>query len=392
MSEGPRDLAVAPRGIKYIGTLPPEGYGVAAKRALLGLERAGVSVTFSHLNSRQGDRAALVRAEPELASLIERRIEYDTVIVHAQPDNFARVARAEPGKRIIGMTTWETDRLPAPWPGYINGVERVIVPCEWNREVFARSGVTVPIHVVPHISDAAAPCAGRVAAPFSWSRPFVVTAVGVWGSRKNMAGVVSAYLGAFGARDPTVLVLKTTGRDLTRSCLGRYPVPVAATIAAIRLRRRSLARIELVTEHLSEGEIARLHARADCYLSMSRGEGWGLGAFDAATRGCPVISPVHGGPRDYLGDDHTLAVRWREVPVAPRGYEREVFDVGQVWIEPDERHASQLLRNIYESPAAANGHAVAHARDIARRFDVGVVTDGLLAAIGGQRHPVTAAR
>jgi len=388
MHNGPRISAAGPRGIKYVGMLPPAGYGVAAERALLGLEHSGIAVTFALLTASERDRNdALESTVPELAPLLDRRVDYDTVIVHAQPDHFARIAAAEPDKRIIGMTTWETDRLPAHWASQINAVERVIVPCEWNREVFARAGVTVPIHVVPHISVATDPRPRLMAAPFGPTRPFVVNAIGVWGSRKNLAAVVSAYLMAFSARDHTELVLKTTTRDLSQRVLGRYPVRVKATIAAIRLRHRSLARIGVAADRMSGEEIAKMQSRADCYLSMSRGEGWGLGAFDAATQGCPVISPVHGGPRDYLGDRHPLAVRWCEVPVDPHGYEREIFERGQVWIEPDVRHAAQLLRSIYESPAAANSHALTHARDVCRRFAEGPVTDTLLAAIAGySRH------
>ena len=62
-----------------------------------------------------------------------------------------------------------------------------------------------------------------------------------------------------------------------------------------------------------------LHEIGDAYVSLSHGEGWALGTFDAATRGTPVIATGWGGHLDYLGDDWPGAVPWRhgQVPVWP---------------------------------------------------------------------------
>lgn len=60
-------------GIKYVAPLPPGGYAEAARRALLGLERAGVSATFMPLVDGPGLGLALepyrgrTLADPELA-------------------------------------------------------------------------------------------------------------------------------------------------------------------------------------------------------------------------------------------------------------------------------------------------------------------------------------
>ena len=70
---------------------------------------------------------------------------------------------------------------------------------------------------------------------------------------------------------------------------------------------------------LSGRGVDMLHEIGDAYVSLSHGEGWALGAFDAATRGTPVLATGFGGHRDYLGDDWPGAVPWRhgQVPVWP---------------------------------------------------------------------------
>lgn len=338
---------------------------------------------FISLRPRSSDPVRMAEVDPALGAVVDRPIPYDTVVIHAPPVHFPPIAAREPGKRIIGLTTWETDVVPDDWRPWLDSVERLIVPCTWNREVFIRAGIEKPIRVVPHVGVADAPASTGSRQPWSPADPFVVTSIGVWTSRKNMKAVVRAYLRAFGPRDHTELVIKTSARDLTRSVLGYYPIPATATVQALRFTTRSRARVRVLTATLAVEAIAALHARSSCYLSMSRGEGFGLGTFDAATRGCPVISPVHGGTREYLGDDYPYAVPWRRVRATPQGFERDIFRDGQCWIEPDADTAARLLRELYERYDEASRFAVAHARSIASRFDWRSATDALLNAIAG---------
>ncbi|WP_217619465.1 hypothetical protein, partial [Achromobacter sp. GbtcB20] len=47
--------------------------------------------------------------------------------------------------------TWESDRIPAHWPAILYRYDGVLVPSRFNAEVFRAGGVTVPLHVVPHM-------------------------------------------------------------------------------------------------------------------------------------------------------------------------------------------------------------------------------------------------
>lgn len=372
------------RGVKFYAMLPPEGYGEAARRAILGLHRAGIPVTVTPLAPEFATRGALVAApraavsDQALASLCYREIPYDTVVIHAPPDNFPRFAAAEKGRRILGQTVWETDTLPPRWQPWLDAVHGVIVPCTWNRDVLRAAGSAAPVFVVPHIATERPAIGDAAVCPAA--RPFTVLAIGMWSSRKNLAGAVAAYFRAFRGRRDVRLVLKTSARDLTHEVLGSYPLPVAAAIATLRIRHGAVAPVEVVTANLDAAGIAALHARAHAYLSVSRGEGWGLGAFDAAASGCPVVTPLHGGPRDWLGDAHPFAVGWRSTGIAPRGYEIPLFAGAGNWIEPDIAHAAAQLRRIREAPREAFAAAAVAATRIAKDFHWRVATDALLAA------------
>ena len=50
--------------------------------------------------------------------------------------------------------------------------------------------------------------------------------------------------------------------------------------------------------------------------SVTRGEGWGLGPFDAATLGKPVIITGWGGHLDFLGADYPGLIAYTMAPVS----------------------------------------------------------------------------
>ncbi|MHB1861419.1 MAG: glycosyltransferase family protein [Gemmatimonadaceae bacterium] len=356
------------RGLKYVSLYGPTGYGEAARRYMLGLSEAGVPFTWTPIDAPPTGQ----RGGPA---------EYDTVLVHAVPEYYARWVERERGKRIVGYAAWETDRPPAHWPALLNSVDLLLVPCQWNREVFRAHGVTTRMHVVPHSAPEPTLPAQRQRERFGL-RPgdFCFYTIGEWNARKAVHCTIQAYLETFSANDPVVLIVKTTPVDATR---GRWLGRLSGTRGAVkRLMRRHErpARVVLVTDALSDSEILALHSAGDCYVSLTRGEGWGLGAFDAAAFGRPVIMTGSGGQLDWLTPDYPFLVNHRLVPVdSPRA--RASYSPDQHWAEADRRHAGLLMRDACNAPAAAaaTGHSLmAHVR---RRFNRAAVTQRLLEAL-----------
>lgn len=67
----------------------------------------------------------------------------------------------------------------------------------------------------------------------------------------------------------------------------------------------------------TDDRVAGLHARGECFVSLTHGEGWGIPAFDACACGNPVVITGWGGQLEHLdGDASSLAdrasdpVRW----------------------------------------------------------------------------------
>jgi glycosyltransferase involved in cell wall biosynthesis len=322
--------------------------------------------------------------DPELDEFCNRPIDYDVVIVHTVPEYFPLWRTAEQGRTMIGHTVWETTRIPAHWRPLLDICDRLLVPCRWNKTVFEECGVSVPIDVVPHIADDRADATGA-GADRTDAGEFVFYTIGVWTHRKAVAYTVQAFCEAFTAADPVTLVIKTSPRDETMSGPLRHVLGSARqAVARITRRYRTPPGIRLVTGVLADDEMRRLHARGDCYVSLCRGEGWGIGAFDAAACGNPVVITGFGGQLDYLAPDLAYLVDYDLVPVvdplAPQSYSPD-----QRWAEPDIRHGAERLREVAANREHARARGLALQADVLARFGGATVIEGLIRAIAAAR-------
>lgn len=381
-------------GIRYIGAYDHSGYGTAARRLLLGLQGAGVPVTWTPMVG--GGGLGLWYAplpgpgvsDPDLGVFGYRDIPYDTVILHLAPEYTLYWRQVDPDKRLVLHTVWETDRLPPHWRFFLELADLVIVPSTWNQQVFERAGLRVPVAVLPHI---ALPSPAPTGPPPIKIRgdDFVFLAVEAWTARKNLECLIRCYLDTFTADDPVCLVLKTGARDFTQRTLWRQSRSTAACIRRLRREYRHAARVQLVSGVWGEDDLRRLYARADCYVSLSHGEGWGLGAFDAAAHGKPVITTAFGGPLDYLSPADAFLVRCRMVPVRDEAG-KPSFLPGQRWAQPDPVHARELMRFVFahRDEAASRGQRLQRA--IAGRFNAPTLVKQFMDILAAPPAPMPA--
>lgn len=364
------------KGIRYVSLHEPSGYGEAARRLLLGLKEINAPLTWTPMVLGRGWGLAYEPwsgdgvGDAELDCLCNRPVDYDVLVMHLIPEYYPRWIAAETGKKLVGHTVWETDILPRHWPRILNALDLVVVPSHWNREVFERSGVTAPIRVVPHCLDPA-PAPERPWPGGVGPSDFVFYTINEWNERKALWNILHVYLSTFRAEEPVVLLIKTSRKDRARARVpltGLYLCETRNTVNRIMRRYRRPARVRLITDVLSNEEIRALHARGDCYISLCRAEGWGIGAFDAAAAGKPVIMTAFGGQREFLTDDLAWLVDYKLVPVRSNLH-RTCYTSDQRWASPDLNHASRLMRHVFENAHDARARAKNLAADILRRFN-----------------------
>jgi len=378
--------AAHPLALRYVAEDDRTGYGDAGYRLVSALRGRGALVELRRWSGLPDD--------PHAGLATHSRDDGGGPVVdgpwltvaHLVPEYYPAVRRAVDGP-LVAHTVWETDRLPPHWPALLDAMDRVIVPSRWNRDVFAGSGVTVPIEVVPHVACDPRPGDGGAALGLD-DELLVFYTIGRWDERKAVFHTVKAFLDAFDGDDPVALVVKS-GRWTEMPPAAEWGIgnPMAWTtgwqVAHLVSRYRRPARVVLAVDEWGEDRIAGLHTRGDCYVSLSRGEGWGLGAFDAAAYGNPVIATSWGGFLEYLDPAHAWLVDHELVPVehmTPTSYGPD-----QRWAEPSVPHAVELLREVANDIGAARRRAAPLRRSVIERFSPAVVAGTFADAVSACR-------
>lgn len=359
-----RDLRV-----KYLAPFAvASGYARAAADYLMTLQLAGVDLSIQPLHDADSDNL-----EPRYAGLLDlvgRYIEPTHVIVHTIPRYAHEFVTGDmdpgPGVKKICVTTWETDRLAEEDAKRLDEhFDAVILPCRFNMDTFLSASVPeAKLHRIPYGFD---PNFWWVKDPPAQPKsPYVFYDIGVWSERKNPIGLLKAYLAAFrGSRDDVLLrivcpnVLEDDVQHLAK-CSGLTDLP----------------KVEFITQRLSETELRDIHYQSHCYVTTTRGEAWGLGAFEAALCGNPVIAPEFGGQRDFLlrysrayWVPYTLTPAITPevkagAPVSIGGITftpmKRAVPIGiagdQNWAEPDLHATQTLMRAAYGNRAVRKQH------------------------------------
>jgi glycosyltransferase involved in cell wall biosynthesis len=393
------------KGVRYISLAENSGYGIAAQGNLRSLLRAGVTVEWYPLvatpqgyqpwNKVNGATAWIAGLADERSSdsffgeavqrTLDRDIDYDTVIIHCTPEHWPRYA--DPGKRNIGYTVWETDAPPPHWKPLMNSVDRVLVPSRFNQQVFYSSGIVAPIDVVPHIVRPVPvePSAERVDRFRDElgirSEQFIFYTIEAWTPRKALWKTIHAFLQAFDADDPVSLVVKT-GPTGPRSSAAAYNSPTETLVQELVSHYERAPNVVLIDHEMTAVEIELLHHVGDCYLSLAHSEGWGLSVFDAAASGNPVIVTGWGGHLDYLGARWPYLIDFEMTPVMD-AQGRGSYMPTQNWAAPSIDDAVRLMHEVHENPGRARAHAAARAERIAIEFGEEAVGRRLLDILDG---------
>jgi glycosyltransferase involved in cell wall biosynthesis len=248
------------------------------------------------------------------------------------------------GRHNIALWYWELERFPARRHDAFDYYDEIWVPTRFCGEAF-RAVSPIPVYWIPYPLEPYEGVSARAdfalpedACVFLCSFDFYSTL-----ARKNPLGTIAAFRKAFAPEDKATLVLKSINSRQDPS--GREQI------------RKAIEGLNVVwiEEHLSGTQMRALFASVDCYVSLHRSEGLGLGMAQAMSAGKPVIATAYSGNREFMNAENSLLVDYALIeltedygPVSnPRAYER-----GNYWAEPDTEHAADQMRHVYLHPEA----------------------------------------
>ena len=368
-------------GVKYYSLLEASGYGNSAQSYIRALSEYGVNVSWhplvwqidSYKPLPAEHLMVLAMATPGIDSrivqLIGNDIDYQTVIVHTVPEYWPDLV--EKDKVNLGYTAWETDTMPDHWQPLLPVMDKVLVPSSFTKKSFNKTLPNLPVDVVPHVVEIPVVMDQQDCDMFKkkWQiddAHFVFYSINTWTTRKNLILLLHAFLLSFTDEDPVTLLIKTSVMGVAGS-KSRNQQPVQQLLQSILSNYDDPANVILIDDVLSDSEMTMIHQIGDVYTSLTYGEGWGMGAAQAAALGNPVIMTAWGGQLDFLPPDTPGLVDFGLVSVQDKLGERS-FQSTQQWAQADASDAMDKLVDAFENFEKYKQHAN-FTRETMQRFD-----------------------
>jgi hypothetical protein len=240
----------------------------------------------------------------------------------------------------VGMWFWEVEAFPEQWIDSFSLLEEIWAPTAHVAQAL-QAVATVPVTTV-RIPITPTPPSARSAADlgldpqrFSFLFSFDYLSVA---ERKNALGLVAAFRRAFDGVSGVELVIKSTNSEHNAD----YHTRLRASIDG--------AAVSLIDGYLSPEDNAALVAACDCYVSLHRAEGLGLGMAEAMWHGRPVIATGYSGNLDFMTAENSHLVDYELVSI---GSGFDPYPSVGVWAEPSVEHAAELMRRVVDDRAAA---------------------------------------
>ena len=364
-------------GVAVVGLFgDTRGVAQAARLFAAALTHAGLRAVRLDAGPALGMAAMLPHAP---AARSEPVSEVRTVVTCLNPPELVRWldatgGRALKGRRHVGYWAWELPDPPAAWRGAFRYVDEVWCHSEFTADALrklAPAGTPVralplPVFMTP---DAVADRA-RFGLPEDACIVLAAMDLRSTSARKNPLGALAAYLAAAPSPDGrSVLVCKLSGLE--------SDTPVAQALRAAAAERRDVV---LLTELLSQADMAALIASSDIVVSLHRAEGFGLLPAEAAWLGRAVVATDWSAPVEFLHAEGAALIGWTPVPVEDA---QHLYDAhGAIWAEPDEMEAAATLRRLIDDAAERSrmgARAAEHAREV---FDSEAWTARVRALLG----------
>ena len=333
----------------------PSGLQRAALAAKAGLESAAVPISARDVPS--GVKTELEPRNNWLGLEI-----YPFTIINVAPFPLFPVSyrRAGLARRDnvfrIACWYWELDQILPDWTSLAPLIDEIWAPTPFIAQ--AMRTMPIPVHnMLPGILPAKTERIARETLGIPANHFVFLFLFDMCSDfeRKNPLALIRAFRRAFSPDEPVTLLIK-----LARG--SAHPPNLARLHAAAREHG-----VVIVDQVVSLEKANGFIEMCDCFVSLHRSEGFGLGLAEAMFMGKPVIGTNYSGNLAFMTPQNSFLVDYELVEIAG---EHPVYKKGFRWANPSETHAAALMREVYEDRDAAIGRARQAQAEIAERLSV----------------------
>lgn len=161
-------------------------------------------------------------------------------------------------------------------------------------------------------------------------------------NRKNPEASLKAFKAALGKYKNTKFMLKTIGFE----DLGEKVKLLEKCVKELDLSDK----IIFINEYMSRNETISLMNACDCYISLHRGEGFGMGLAEAMSLAKPAIATNYSGNTEFMKPEFSLLVDYK---IVDANDDSESYKSVKKWAEPNIETAAKYLEKLYKDPSFA---------------------------------------
>lgn len=240
---------------------------------------------------------------------------------------------------------WELSDYPDEWLKKFNIFNEVWVPSKFMKASMEQN-LQIPINLVHH------PINTKV--PYYQNRRYFSIKDNAYTflflfdfrsyiERKNPFAMINAFekLCLKNPYNDIQAVIKVSGGDRSSKAGNDY-LKFLNQINGKHIKEK----IILIDKELSEIEIRNLIRCTDCFVSLHRSEGFGLGLAEAMSLGKPVIGTGYSGNMDFMNKNNSFLVDYELIAVQPEQYP---FSENQYWAEPNLEQAVEYMDNLVKN-------------------------------------------
>lgn len=359
------------------------GWGEMAINTMMALIETGVEVTARavKLNNSHNVDLPIQILEAEQ----KRGGTFDVVIENLLPHSLDYCGKIP--QNIAYYCTETSHFRGTNWASRINCMNSAWICNQQGVDASLRSGVKIPIHVVPIACDITK--YQRSYQPLSirdkLGDSFIFYFIGDFNKRKNISALIKAFHLEFDVNEPVNLVIKTSIGELDNILAREVVISEINRIKESMKLYRSVEQykqeIFLVGKYTNE-EIMRLHASCDCFVCPSYGEAFCIPAFDSMAMGKTPIIPAHTGFLEYMSENYGWLVKSYPEPVYAmhKSDFKEMYNSRETWWGVDIHDLMRCMRSAYENSNVRQAKAMDGRR---RAYDfsyqkVGKLMQGIL--------------
>jgi glycosyltransferase involved in cell wall biosynthesis len=282
----------------------PTGVATHHRNFVMALHKKGIPVQIFDTY-----RAAYGEELKELYKPIDAEGEDVLTISTYQPQFINKRSRKN-----AAFLVHEGSKIPDGWAEIINqAVETLLVPSKATKNLFFSNGVRIPIYVIPEGIDPEkfkpegekiklelVTPDGNLEKFAGLSDSFMFLSVNSWlgdeNDRKGTDLLIRAFAEEFKPEEKVILFLKVSA----------FFAPQFDVDSCIK--RLGVNDIRIITDngYVNEHSIPNLYRRANCFVSPTKGEAWGLTIGEAMACGVPVIVTKNrqAGYTDYVPENN----------------------------------------------------------------------------------------